>query len=113
MDANGNYSNEFEAAFDCSRRTQEYPRQQAKVDALVAIGRFVLSLHYTVYCNFTDALLGMAVVFVSDHGELAEAEAAQAALNGGDDDPEHYYQIDCHAPKSYISLDNDDNPIPF
>lgn len=110
----GAFANEFQAAYSLSQRTQEYPRDGAKVKALVAAGRFAVVLHYIVYCVHTDATLATATQLVSDHATREEAQAAVAAfpLEEGD---EHWYVIEPEpplAPLPVVPYASDDE-IPF
>jgi hypothetical protein len=108
----GCFDNEFQAAYDLSRRTQEYPRDQAKAAAIAAAGRFAVVLYYFEYCRHTDAVLGQAAKLIADYATEAEAEAA-LALKGENDDPEHYYAVvGPRPPQPPPSMENSDD-IPF
>jgi hypothetical protein len=110
----GAFANESQAAFALSQRTQEYPRDGAKVAAIVAAGRFAVVLHYLVYCVHTDATLATATTLVSDHATREEANAALAAfpLEEGD---EHWYVIEPKpAPQPLpVAAVEDYNDLPF
>lgn len=86
------YRNESQRVLAHSRATAEYPRQQAKIDALVAQGRFVIANHYPVFCPSTDAIIGEAICYVSDFATREEAEAVFTSLNI-ESDPEFYYAL--------------------
>ncbi|CAM6053510.1 unnamed protein product [Sphagnum tenellum] len=84
--------NEFQAAYEISRLTQEYPRQKGVIDQHVAAGKFVLAFHAAQYCRYTDACLGVSAEVVSVYDTRAEADAACDAReddNGGD----FYYMV--------------------
>jgi hypothetical protein len=85
MDAYGNFSSEFEAAYDLSRREAQYPREQHLVDGHVAAGKHVLVFTAAQYCGFTDAILGSSVQVVSVHDAKEEAQAALALVHPGED----------------------------
>lgn len=87
----GRFANESQAALALSEATQEYPREQHKVDAVVAAGRYAVVLSYIVYCVHTDAALrNPAVKLISEHATRNEAVAALPQLEDGD---EHWYWI--------------------
>jgi hypothetical protein len=107
--------NEFQAAYENSRLTQEYPRDHGKIAAVVAAGRWAVVFHYTVYCNHTDAVLGEAAKLIADYPTEAEAQAA-VALEGEHDNPECYYAVAGPRPDEVEVLDlrdPDPSDIPF
>lgn len=66
------YDNEFQAAYDLSRRERKAD-DKAKINALVKAGRFVVYSSTEDYCRFTDALLGERQTFVADFASYEEA----------------------------------------
>lgn len=68
----GCYGNEFQAAFDLSRRERE-PDDERKIDDLVKAGRFVVYWSTEDFCRFTDASLGERRTYVADFATYAGA----------------------------------------
>ena len=72
MTNDGSYSNEFEAAYDLSRR--EMPRDdKGKIARLTAAGRFVVYVSSEAHCPFTDASLGERRHYVEDYSTYEAA----------------------------------------
>lgn len=76
MDLDGSYSNEFEAAYDLSRREYDPADELDMILGHVEAGKYVVVVEHEVCCKFTDALLGREQYIASVHDTRAEAEAA-------------------------------------
>lgn len=118
MDVYGNYSNEFEAAYDLSRRELHLiPDDSVRIREAIEAGLSVVVHFVSQYCVFTDASLGMKKYLVSSHETY---EAALAALPkqdegfGGDDD---YYEIQPRPVQGFVVPEfqpaDDGDEIPF
>jgi hypothetical protein len=70
---------ELENAYALSQIERPRRNDQAKIDALVAQGRFVVFTSTAVYCPRTDALMGCETLLVSDHATRKEADEAAEA----------------------------------
>ena len=87
------FRNESQRLLEQSKRDTPVNRDDAKIAALVEQGRFVVVLHYLVYCRNTDAILGTATRVVSDHARRTEANIVMDQFNDDGPDPECYYAV--------------------
>jgi hypothetical protein len=94
MRSDGSYSNEFEAAWDLSRRTIDRQPDADKIAALIGAGRCVVVVRYPMYCGFTDAYIGMGAAHCSDFIDRDNAEYAAGILRAGlDEGDDHSYEV--------------------
>lgn len=103
---------EFQNALAWSQITVSRRNDQAKIDALVAQGRFVVFTSTAVYCPHTDALMGSETILVSDHASRQEADEAADALGESDGDR----MIGISGPRPHVALVETlfgDDEIPF
>ena len=84
MNLDGSYSNEFEAAFDLSRRETTIQNDSAKIHQARLDGKFVVVSEHEVCCKFTDGLLGYAVVIDGIFDTEAEAKVLSDKLGHSD-----------------------------
>lgn len=90
---------EFQAAFEVSRLTAEYPCEKTRIRELRAAGRWVVVDTWLVYCRYTDAVLGTAYKILGDFATEAEARELYEAENGGDFEGPLLYRPHEEAPK--------------
>lgn len=76
MNLDGSYSNEFEAAFDLSRREYDPADELDKIMALTDEGKYVVVYVMEICCKFTDALINTESRVGSVHDTLEEAREA-------------------------------------
>lgn len=77
MELNGDYSNEFEAAYELSRIGLPAD-DRAEIARLLATGHYIVTASHPVYCKFTDALIGERVTLVSFHATRVDADSMGA-----------------------------------
>jgi hypothetical protein len=113
MDLDGSYSNEFEAAYDLSRREYDPADELDLIMGHVDAGKYVVVVEHEVCCKFTDALLGREQRIYSVHDTL---EAARAAC-GEECDVLYIMGPDARSPQEVAMdehlLDVPDEDIPF
>lgn len=104
------FQNEQQAAFTHFLLTRTPRGDDAKINELVAAGRFVVFDEQLIFCSFTDAVAGSERGYLSDWGTREEAEKAaiaQAEFSEGIDIlPRQTRCLD-------IIPDTDDSQIPF
>lgn len=104
------FPNEHQAAFTNFLLTRTPRGDDAKINELVAAGRFVVFDEQLIFCSYTDAPAGSERGYLSDWGTREEAEKAAIAQ------AEHCEGIDI-LPRKTRCLDItpyvDDGSIPF
>ncbi len=77
--------NEFQNAYELSRIEEAMiPDDSQKILNALAEGKFVVFRQCEIYCQFTDALIGLRDYLVSTHDTLVEAESVVAKNKDND-----------------------------
>lgn len=115
MRSDGSYSNEFEAAWDLSRRTIDRQPDADKIAALIGAGRCVVVVRYPMYCGFTDAYIGMGAAHCSDFIDRDNAEYAAGILRAGlDEGDDHSYEVLPKLPAPIVhAVQPNEDEVPF
>jgi hypothetical protein len=119
MFSNGDYSNEFEAAYDKARQEYDPADELDKIVAHIEAGKFVVVIEVEACCPYTDALLGVERRVGSVHDTKDAAMADAKALGGGayvmgpDDRLPTERAMDAALGELLYDYDNDDEDIPF
>lgn len=79
MDHEAGCASELQNAYALSMMERK-PDDTAKINILVAAGRFVVVEQYPIYCPRTDAGMGIRKHCVGDYATRAEAELAAGAM---------------------------------
>jgi hypothetical protein len=115
MHIDGSYSNEFEAAWDSSRRNVDRQPDADKIVALIGAGRCVVVARYPMYCPHTDAFIGMGAAHCSDFIDRDNAEYAAGILRAGlDEGDDHSYEVLPKLPAPIVhAVQTNENEVPF